>query len=345
MQAQDDPEHKEPFYVNQSTINVAPEPDDDEVQGVTRVSEGLWAREFPDGYQFYNLQGQKFTDSRWTLPGVHSVPLMTIWGMIVKKTGADTKEPYTLVKPDGSQTQLPANWVFPTRFVDALAIVAVKDRFKVIYRYITPDLRIAFPNLTPQPQQFEGENNTTPPLSEGLRAYCTKVDGWHQWGYIDANDKVVIDPQFAEARSFHCGLALVKDKEGNKYFINKSGRKAYEQKWDKYSVSDYDSGLCASAGSRFDETDYYDMLGNKVMTLKRGTPFHKGFAYCCIFDEELNKDFVHKIDSKFTDLGTVGVTTFDFNPPSYDEAGVAHFTSWMVDGGPCNGRYIFNYSI
>lgn len=34
-----------------------------------------------------------------------------------------------------------------------------------------------------------------------------------------------------------------------------------------------------------------------------------------------------------------------YNEPIYDEAGLAHFTSYMVDGGPCNGRYFFEYSI
>lgn len=345
VQAQDDPEHQEPFYVNESTINVASEPDDDKALGVTPVSEGLWAREFPDGYQFYDLNGRKFTDSRWSLPGVHADPRMTPWGMIVKKAGAGFNDPYTLVRPDGSQKQLPANWTTPTAFVDELAIVGVKEGYKITYRYITPDLKIAFPNLSPTPMQFEGKNNTTPPLSEDLRAYCTNVDGWQLWGYIDAGGKVVIEPQFTDARSFHCGLAMVKDKQGKRYFINKSGRKAYEPAWDTYDLSDYDSGLFAAPGSRFNETDYYDVLGNKVKTLKRGSPFHNGYAYCFIFNEDQNKDLVHKVNTGFSDCGEVNVTTGDYNSPSYDEAGIAHFTSWMVDGGPCNGRYFFPYSI
>lgn len=344
--AQDDPEHKEPFYVNQLTIMIEHEADADKARGVTPVYEGLWAREFPDGYQFYNLQGQKFTDSRWTLPEVQADPRMTPWGMIVKKAGTDADDPYTLVKPDGSQTQLPANWASPTAFVDALAIVGVREGYNITYRYITPDLKIAFPDLSPIPVQFEGKNNITPSLSEDLRAYCTNVDGWRLWGYIDADGKIMIRPQFTEARSFHCGLALVKDKSGKKYFINKSGDKANGLEWESYDdVSDYDSGLCAAPGTKFNETDYFDLLGNKVKTLKRGSAFNNGYAYCLMFDEKQNKDAVHKVDAGFSDCGTVDITPSDYNEPIYDEAGMAHFTSMMVEGGPCNGRYFFGYSI
>lgn len=343
VKAQDDPEYREPFYVNQFSINVTPEPDADKMIGVTPVSEGLWALEFPNGFQFYDLQGLRFTDSRWNLPGVSAVPRMTPWGMIVQKSGASASDGYTLVKPDGSQKPVPANWIFPTEFVDSLAIVGVKEGYQVTYRYITPDLKIIFPHLSPVRQHFEGKNNTTPPLSEGLRAYCTNVGGWQLWGYIDANGKVLIEPQFTEARSFHCGLAYVKDKAGNRYFINKSGDKAYEPQWD--CASDYDSGLCAAPGSKFYETDYYDLLGNKVGTLKYGSAFHNGYAYCAMFDEKLNRDLVHKVNTGFSDCGIIDVTSGDYNEPTYDEAGMAHFTSYMVDGGPCNGMYFFGYSI
>lgn len=344
--AQNDPEHEEPFYVNQFTIYVEEEPDADKAVGVTPVSEGLWAREFPDGFRFYDLQGIKFTDSRWALPGVNAVPRMTRWGMIVKKSGSAHDAPYTLVKPDGSQKLLPANWISPTTFVDGLAIIGVKDGYKLKYHYITPDLETVFPELSPTPAIFEGVNNTTPPLSEELRAYCTNVDGWQLWGFIDAAGKIVIEPQFTDARSFHCGMALVKDKRGKKYFINKSGNKVYDIEWEGYDdVSDYDSGLCAAPGSRFDETDYYDLLGNRVKTLKRGSSFHNGYAYCFMFDEKLNKDLVHKVNTGFSDCGIVDVTAGDYNDPTYDEAGIAHFSSYMTDGGPCNGRYFFGYSI
>lgn len=337
---------KEPFYVNESTVFMGQEADASKATGVTKVSEGLWARSFPDGYQFYYLNGRRFTASRWDLPGVSATPYMTRWGMMVKKAGSGPKEPYTLVKPTGEEVQLPANWVYPTAFVDSLAIVRVMDGFKFSHRYITPDLKTAFPNLEPYPERFEDMNNTTPPLSEGFRAYCTKVNGYNLWGFIDVNGKIVIQPQFREARSFHCGLAWVKDKEGNQFFINKSGNKAFEPKWGKYDkVSDYDSGYCSAPGERFDETDYYDLLGNKVTTLKRGTPFYKGYAYCLVFDKALNKNVVHKVSSSFSVLEAVGVTTGDFNTPWYDEAGVAHFTSWMVDGGPCNGRYFYDYTV
>lgn len=344
--ADDDMSKKEPFYVNGSTIYINPEPDDDKAIGVTPISEGIWGRHFPDGFQLYDTRGLKFTDSRWYLPGTSAVPKMTKWGMIVQKSGDPQPCPYYLLRPDGSVTRCPAEWIYPTEFVDGLAIVGIRKNYQINYKYITPDLKIAFPHLSPSAERFEDKAATTPPLSEGLRAYATKVDYNTLWGYIDANGKIVIEPQFREARSFHCGRALVKDLEGNKFFIDKTGKKAYEPHWEKYdNVSDYDSNICAAPGNRFDETDYYDLHGQKIRTLKRGTPFHDGYAFCFVFDEARNKDIVRQVSKDFSIGREIGVTTGDFNRPSYDEKGIAHFTSRMVDNGPCNGEYFFDYTI
>lgn len=344
--AEEDPSKKEPFYVNGATIYINPEPDDDKAIGVTPVSEGIWGRHFPDGFRFYDTRGRKFTDSRWDLPGTSAVPRMTRWGMIVKKAGAPQQSPYYLLRPDGSATPCPAEWIYPTEFVDGLAIVGIRKNYKIDYKYITPDLKIAFPHLSPSAERFENKQGTTPPLSEGLRAYATKVDYNTLWGYIDANGKIVIQPQFREARSFHCGRALVKDKEGNKFFIDRNGNKAFEPKWGKYDdVSDYDSDICSAPGEKFNLTDYYDLHGQKIHTLKRGTPFHDGYAFCFEFDKPLNKDLVRRVGKDFTIHEKIGVTTGDFNPPYYDEKGIAHFNSWMMDRGPCNGSYFFDYTI
>lgn len=346
MYADNDPTKEEPFYVNGATIYIQPEADDDKAIGVTPVSEGIWGRQFPDGFQFYDTRGLKFTDSRWDLPGTTAVPKMTKWGMLVTKAGQPQPYNYYLIKPDGSVTQCPSGWMFPTEFVDGLAIVGIRKNYQTDYKYITPDLKIAFPHLSPVAERFEDKPGTTPPLSEGLRAYATKVNYNTLWGYIDENGKIVIEPQFREARSFHCGRALVKDREGNKFFIDKQGKKVYEPKWSSYDdVSDYDSNICSAPGEKFYETDYYDLHGQKIKTLKHGTPFHAGYAFCRVFHDDVNKDLVHRVDKDFTILEVIGVTNADFNPPTYDEKGIAHFTRCMVDNGPCNGMYFFDYSL
>lgn len=340
--ALEDMSKKEPFYVNEATIYMAPEED---ALGVTPVSEGIWARKFSDGYQFYNLQGEKFTDSRWIYTG-HGQPKMSRWGMILRKAGSSYNDPDILIKPNGEEVALPDGWSFRTVFVDSLAIASVKEGNRNRFRYITPDLKVAFPNLSPSPERFEDNNDLTPPLSEGLRAFCTEVDHYTRWGYIDAQGNIVIEPQFLSARSFHDGLALVKDLNNDKYFINKEGKKAFDLSWRSYDdVSDFDSGLCAAPGSKFDQTAYYDKSGNNVMSLKRGSRFHKGYAYCFIFDESKNKDYVHRIDHIFNESGTVNVTTMEYDSPWYDELDVAHFKSWAVDGAASNGEYFYDYTI
>lgn len=342
VRAQEDMSKKEPFYVNEATIYMEPE---EGATGVTRVSEGIWARKFSDGYQFYDLQGQKFTDSRWIYTG-HGSPRMSRWGMILRKAGSSYDDPDYLIKPDGTTVALPDEWSFRTIFVDSLAIASVKEGDRNRFRYITPDLKVAFPHLSPSPERFEDENDLTPPLSEGLRAFCTEADHYLRWGYIDAQGNVVIEPQFLNARSFHCGLALVTDLSNRKFFINKEGKKAFDLSWPSYEkVSDFDSGLCAAPGEKYDQTVYYDKSGNLVMTLKRGSPFHKGYAYCQVFDKATNKDYVHRVDHIFNDTGAVNVTTMEYDAPWYDELDVAHFKSRAVDGAASNGEYFYDYSI
>lgn len=346
VHALEDMSKKEPFYVNNNTIYMPSEDGFKDAIGVTRVSEGIWACKFPDGYQFYDLQGKKFTNSRWIYTG-HSSPRMSRWGMILRKAGSHYKDPFILIKPNGDEVKLPDGWSFHTIFVDSLAIASVKEGNRNRFRYITPDLKVAFPHLSPNPERFENNNDLTPPLSEGLRAYCTEKDGYRQWGYIDAKGNIVIQPQFQAARSFHCGLALVTDFGSNrKYFINKEGKKAFDLSWASYeNVSDFDSGFCAAPGEKYDQTVYYNTHGTNVMTLKKGSPFHNGYAYYCVFDKSANKDFVHKIDRTFKDCGKVNVTPIEYDNPWYDELDVAHFKSRAVDGAASNGEYFYDYTI
>ena len=57
------------------------------------------------------------------------------------------------------------------------------------------------------------------PFSDGLAA--VQVGG--QWGYIDADGRVVIEPAFRTAQAFRGALAYVTDGTGAHY-IDRSGR-------------------------------------------------------------------------------------------------------------------------
>lgn len=296
------------------------------------ISEGIWCRKINGDYRFYTIDGKPFTDRQWRF-NANREPRMTEWGLMLHAADEGYNSSLYLVKPDGSYTKAPADIVSFTEFVDGLAIAGIKDGYNVNYKYIKPDMSITFPHLNPQPSRFEGRNETTPPVSEGLRAYCTKVGYSEKWGYIDNRGKVVVEPQFNEARSFRCGRALVKDSEGNKYFIDTAGNKAFEPKWDKYGdVSDYDSGVCAADGENFNLTNYYDVNGNFIKTLTRGTNPHDNKIFYLFHNEEENKDYVHITSTGF-EIGTqIDVKTEEFNEPRWDNDGVAHFTSRIIYG-------------
>lgn len=321
-----------------------------DITSVTPLSEGVWGMLFDySKYRFFRIDGSEVTDAVWDDGSSSRTPKMTKWGLLIKKAG-DSKSPLYLIMPDGSYKAAPANYEFPSNFVDGVAIVGVRDGFKIEYKYIGPDLKIIWPHLTPS------QNSTIAPVSEGLRPYKTKDPNGYSdvWGFIDENGKVVIEPQFQDARGFHCGRAWVRDKQGKYYFINRQGQKAFEPEWDESDgsyISDFCDNLCSGPGEHFYLTNYYDIHGHKVKTLTNGTPFQSplpgqpGEAFYKYDDKENNKQYVYKVNSGFGVGADTGITTSNLNTPTYDEYGFAHFTPTVILNGPCNDMYFGDYRI
>jgi len=70
----------------------------------------------------------------------------------------------------------------------------------------------------------------------------TNLNG--KWGYIDISGKTLIEHKFLKAGSFKNGLALVKDFEGNSYFINKNGEKTLTLEANKVKEFEFGLSIC-----------------------------------------------------------------------------------------------------
>ncbi len=280
----DELQNKEPFKFD-GTVFLD---DTDKVRDVTNVHQGIFGIFGSKGYVFYRISGVKFIDGEW-VPGGSHAPLMTPQGMIVAKADAKFGDPLYLITPDAIARPLPKEITSATNFVDSLAIAYVNGK----YQYIDGDAKVVFPDIHPTPRSVDGRSNSPAPLRDGLRAFLVKdPTGFGEvWGFIDRRGKVVIEPQFREVRSFREGMAIVKDRKGEVYFINTAGLKAFEPQWGKKymsQISDYDSGICAIEGLT---TRYYDPSGNEIAALKSGTRFYNGKAYYTQSNEKDNKEY------------------------------------------------------
>ena len=109
--------------------------------------------------------------------------------------------------------------------------------------------------------------------SEGLAAI---KDSTYGWGYIDEDGKIVIEPQFQEARDFSKGYACVK-RNGNQMFIDKTGN-TVSAGWKNYGT-EYSEGILQVQDEN-GKWGYVDTNGEIVLEPQwdSSSEFHDGLA-------------------------------------------------------------------
>ena len=227
--------------------------------------------------------------------------------------------------------------------VDGLALV-LKDTgdFKTgsVWVYINTAGEEVYPHLVKKQGGYTSNMSTSAgkvaPLSDGLRAHYDMGVG--KWGYIDGKGKIVIAPQFEEARIFSDGLALVKTKKGYDWtVIDKTGKIVLDGIFTGYGkVSDYRDGYFCWRDSKMGVDKFYDRNGNLAAEYASATPFTDGYAF--VYKEKYSADkYVTVIDTSFKEVGTVekfGIDRNDITPDGivFGGAGVA-----SVNG---NGQFV-----
>lgn len=246
---------------------------------LTDVHDGIWGCMLNYGWGFYRIDGTKVFDYIWEETIGREQPCFSNGALLMFKKGesGDNRHLYILYT-DGRVKSLPKKYVSATNFVDGIAMVGLSNGG---YAFLNTDGNEVYPNVKAIPWYFQNPERRIAPLSDGLRLY--RDASTNLWGYFDANGKIVIPPAFTEARSFSEGLALVTDQKQNIYFIDKTGKKAFEPQWDLTNlymnkITDFNEGYCVQLDVD-DRSLYFDKTGKEVGAYYVGTPFVDGYAW------------------------------------------------------------------
>lgn len=204
-------------------------------------------------YRFYRTKGgEPVSRSVWK---ANSEPRFNN-GVCAVQSAASRR--WYILKSNGDSIALDPSIKMMTNFLDGVAIAGDYGK-----KYFINDKgQRVFPNAVPD--EFE-----IYPLIDGTRRMFHGQGGY---GYIDAHGNVVIKPQYAEARNFGGGWAIVYDATAtqNKYWvIDNMGKKVSEipSKYAKVSwtrncyVSDF---VHSAAVAKNEETGKYDIISPKM---------------------------------------------------------------------------------
>lgn len=183
----------------------------------TPVSRGVFGLT-DDGvtYTLYNINGYALSDDReWCVTSMERIPEMGFPGVLLHKTAKGLTVPdgtqLYLVDQHGLAKPMPPKYVDATNFVDGLCAIATKvDGMVADWHFMDTGLREVYPSIKTYPKQVGGKNYTIAPLRENRRAVYVAENAFSgAWGYLGADGRMVIQPQYSSARSFSSGLALV----------------------------------------------------------------------------------------------------------------------------------------
>lgn len=265
---------------------------------VSPLVDGVWTVKANYAYAFFLDDGRKLFDFDWAVSGNRD-PQMLEGAVIMFKKGETFGKPQYILYRNGAVKELPASWTgAATNFVDGVALIGRKpQKGGMEYIYINTSGEQVYGKLTSEPDFFDGQNWTVPPLSEGLRAYKDPVSQnfTKKWGFIDANGKIVIPARFDQVRSFSGGYALVK--EGNSiYFIDHKGNKAFNPVWEEYTdmdhIGDVRNGYFLL--DKWPKRPYYNVKGEQVLEGGDATWFCQGYSF---YTDPDNSNITRVIDS------------------------------------------------
>ena len=329
----------------------------------TPVSRGVFGLT-DDGvtYTLYNINGYALSDDReWCVTSMGRIPEMGFPGVLLHKTAKGLTVPdgtqLYLVDQHGIAKPMPPKYVDATNFVDGLCAIATKvDGMVADWHFMDTGLREVYPSIKTYPKQVGGKNYTIAPLRENRRAVYVAENAFSgAWGYLGADGRMVIQPQYSSARSFSSGLALVSkgDFGDDFFFIDLGGAKRFEPKKtnpnlvDPQAVSDYAPrlGICTVAPMQNDNDEddgyyahYYNASGNSCGKALWGTPFIKSNAYARKVVDGEERTCIVTGSSGAGDVEVGAVSEVDFHTaqwgtPWVDDGGVMHYSAQLTDNG------------
>lgn len=275
------------------------------------VSEGIFAVGEGPYFSFYRTTGGVVFNKLKVKP-IGRYPSFNNGAVLVRQDDERNKYHYVILYADGTRKDLPESYNSATDFVDGVARMTVFDMktLKNTKCWINTRGEKVFQNLGNVEIYEVGK------LVDNRRPFRSNGD---LWGYLDGEGKIVIKPQFINARPFSENHAGVTVKVGEEYkigFINQDGSFSIQPKFKGYrnwnsKIGDLHCGRIRVMTD--DGTSYYDETGNLVFQHNnKGRDFVDGVAWL------LDAPEVLKIEIKIVDVFGKLRSSFDTSKGEYD---------------------------
>lgn len=261
------------------------------------VNEGVFSINYNGKFEFWKVTGQRLFAAEWTNPLLkyddHPVFNGGVCPMVSTQPDANGKKRWHLLYLDGSVKELDPTYKEITGFQDGLALLTQYVNFKNQYYYINTKGEKVFTHL----QLYGDDDKAMRPLRCGMRAFLDR--NTHLWGFIDAQGKVVLSPQYIVAKDFSEGYTWVGMKgqntasQGKLVLIDKTGKVVFDSQLEvgKYgyvhSTSDVVDGKFYVVDQTGDNVIYYDLTGKKLGTFAAGQPYYQQHAFVEVDDGAL----------------------------------------------------------
>lgn len=287
-------------------------------------------------YGFWTVDGKKLFDAEWEdLTYQNNMPEFHDGVVAMRKAGSTvmSRQPIYLLYSDGRSKKLPGseNWFSVTNFMDGLAIAHGPIGEGKCF-YINTSGEKVFPHIVMNGMPLGGIR----PLRDGLRAFCIGTD---KWGYIDEKGVIKFPAKFQEAGNFSEGYAWVVTEDNVKQLIDKTGKSVFKLDNRNANTSEVVNGIFYVSVPYESSMDYYDVSGNKLMTVDAGNQFYDGYAFVYIPQHQIDLSTpIAIIDKDMNVVRSIPLEIMDWSEasehkPVFNSKGFATVNSGLIYQG------------
>lgn len=267
--------------------------DDFEWAKVTDVYDDIFAIQKYDSkgtiWNFYNVETAKAVSTRgWRTQDTprfdNGICAVCDTAPAKGSPANNPKYQWYILRKTGETTALDPTITAVGNFCDGLAVAKANGKMFFIDdkgKAVLPDVK---------PNSF-----ITYPLKDARRLF---LGGFQKFGYLDAEGRVVIEPQYKSARNFSSNHAIVRNASGKNVIIDPTGREVSEipSQYMSFTGTTITDFVCGGAVALNTETERYDII---TPTMEVRNSFDKATAFynTLIIDEAnalvMNNDWKH----------------------------------------------------
>lgn len=207
--------------------------------------------------------------------------------------------------------------------VDGVGRMAVRNGFKTEMFYI---------NLNGEKVGLQTPNSEVYNLVEGVR--CYENPNTHLWGFVDANMNIVVPAKFKDLGAMHNGLAQARNTDGLWGFVNKSGAWVVQPQFSR--IPGAFKGPYARVYDKQGVTYFMDKSGKFAWnnSTQRDTKcmeyVPEGYCVWTMYNDSIAPAYapMHIVDSSFKKVGAIDRRVVEIDPSGEVVASNAQWFQW-----------------